>query len=142
MATDCSLIVHGQSHMNNFYIVELENVATASHRCIGVINKSRRRLACGLHLRWSSASWPNTQVYHTLVEPCNSITTSSCSGRASCSSTVMQQLKRFRLTHHVARSVCGSRASCSLTETKCNIHEHAVFACNQPLIYGRMQVFY
>jgi len=33
----------------------------------------RRRSACGLHLRWSSASWLNAQVYYTLVD-CNPLT--------------------------------------------------------------------
>ena len=31
----------------NFYILDLENVATASRRCIGVVSKTRLRSACG-----------------------------------------------------------------------------------------------
>jgi len=59
--------------MSNFYILDLVNVATAIHRCIGVVNKSRWRSACGLHLRRSIASWLNAQVYYTLVD-CNPLT--------------------------------------------------------------------
>ena len=29
----------GQGHVNKFYILDLENFATASHWCIGAINK-------------------------------------------------------------------------------------------------------
>ena len=47
--TDCPLSWRGQGHVSNFYILDLENVATAS-RCIGVVNKSRRRSASGLHV--------------------------------------------------------------------------------------------
>jgi len=60
-------------HMSNFYILDLENFATASHQCIGVINNSRRQSACGLHLRRSSALWLNAQVYYMLVD-CNPLT--------------------------------------------------------------------
>jgi len=35
--------------------------------------QTRRRSACGLHLRRSSASWLNAQVYYTLVD-CNPLT--------------------------------------------------------------------
>jgi len=59
--------------VSNFYIFDLENVAKASRRCIGVINKTHRRSARGLHLRRSTASWLNAQVYYTLVD-CNPVT--------------------------------------------------------------------
>ena len=36
--TGCLLSGGGQSHVSNFYILELENFATASRRCTGVIN--------------------------------------------------------------------------------------------------------
>ena len=32
--SECSLSERGQSHVSNFYIVDLENFATASRRCI------------------------------------------------------------------------------------------------------------
>jgi len=37
--TDCPLSGRGQGHVSNVYILDLENFATASRRCIGVINK-------------------------------------------------------------------------------------------------------
>ena len=37
--------------------------------------------------------------------------------RTSCSYTIMQQLVRFWLTHHIARFFCGSRSSCLLRPT-------------------------
>ena len=36
--TGCPLSGRGQGQVNNFYILDLENFATASHWCIGVIN--------------------------------------------------------------------------------------------------------
>jgi len=39
MMSDCTISGHGQGHMSNFYIADLENFATASHRCTGVINE-------------------------------------------------------------------------------------------------------
>jgi len=37
--TDCPLSGRGQGHVSNFHILDLENFATESRRCIGVINK-------------------------------------------------------------------------------------------------------
>jgi len=37
--TDCLLSGRGRGHVSKFCIVDLENFATASHRCTGVINK-------------------------------------------------------------------------------------------------------
>ena len=37
--TDCPPIRHGQGHVSNFYILDLENFATASHQCIGAVSK-------------------------------------------------------------------------------------------------------
>jgi len=36
--SECSLSVRGQGHVSNFYIVDLENVATASRRYTGDIS--------------------------------------------------------------------------------------------------------
>jgi len=36
--SDCPLSRRSQGHVSNFYILDLENFATASHRCTGVIN--------------------------------------------------------------------------------------------------------
>jgi len=37
--TDFPLSGRGEGHVSNFYILDLENFATASRRCIGMINK-------------------------------------------------------------------------------------------------------
>jgi len=37
--TYCRLSGSGHGHVSTFYILDLENFATASHRCIGAINK-------------------------------------------------------------------------------------------------------
>jgi len=37
--TDCPLNGRSQGHMSTFYILNLENFARASRRCVGVINK-------------------------------------------------------------------------------------------------------
>jgi len=38
--SQCSLSGRGQGHVSNFYIVDLENFATASHRYTGDIHNS------------------------------------------------------------------------------------------------------
>jgi len=38
--SECCLSGHGQSHVNNFYIVDIENFATASRRYTGDIHNS------------------------------------------------------------------------------------------------------
>jgi len=37
--TDCPLSGRGQGHVISFYILDLENFAVASRRCIGAINE-------------------------------------------------------------------------------------------------------
>jgi len=64
LVSNCSPSGSGQGQESHFYILDSENFATASRRCIG----TRRRSACGLRLRRSSASWLNAQVYYTLVD--------------------------------------------------------------------------
>jgi len=45
--SECSLSGRGQGHVSNFYIVDLENFATASRRYIGDIHNST---VVGLHI--------------------------------------------------------------------------------------------
>ena len=40
--SECSLSGRGQGHVSNFYIVDLENLTTASHRYTGDIHNSVR----------------------------------------------------------------------------------------------------
>jgi len=108
----------GQSHVTNFYILHLKNFPTASHQCIGVVNKLRRRSACGLHLRRSSALWLNAQVYYTSVDcKCNPLTPLlrfalglSC---VQVVPTLLCSSWHDSDSHRVARSDCGSRATCT-----------------------------
>jgi len=111
--TDCPLSGHCQGHVSNFYILVLENFATASRRCTGVINELLdgqlvdytydSRVHCGrMHkfiISWSTVTF--SFHYFDLFWTCT-----------SCSYTTMQQLARF------LRSVCGSRASCCKTKAQ------------------------
>jgi len=68
--TDCPLSGRGQGHVSNFHILDLENFATESRRCIGVINKlvdgqlvdytyDSRARRDGMHkfiIRWSTVT--------------------------------------------------------------------------------------
>jgi len=99
--TDCPLSGRGQGQVSNFYIVDFRHSKLLVYRCY---QRTRRRSACGLHLRRSSSSWLNAQVYYALFWAC----------RTSCTYTDMQQLARIRLTRRVARSVSDSRASCEI----------------------------
>ena len=38
--SECSLSGRGQGHVSNFYIVDIENFATASRRCTGDIHNT------------------------------------------------------------------------------------------------------
>ena len=64
-------VVTGQGHVSNVYIFDLENFATASHRCTGVINVDGQLVDYTYDSK--GASWLNAQVYYTLVD-CNPLT--------------------------------------------------------------------
>ena len=67
--SECSLSGRGQGHVNNLYIVDLENFATASRRYTGDIHNST---VSGLFMTPidnesdSVASWLSAHVYYTL----------------------------------------------------------------------------
>ena len=67
--SECSLSGRGQGHVSNFYIVDLENFATASRRYTGDIQNST---VVGLFMTPetmgadSVASWLSTHCYDTL----------------------------------------------------------------------------
>jgi len=67
----------GRGYGSNFYILDFKNFSKKFHRSkLSVYwcdQQTRRRSACGLHLRRSKASWLNAQVYYTLVD-CNLLT--------------------------------------------------------------------
>jgi len=69
--SEFSLSGRGQGHMSNFYIVDLENFATASRRYTGDIHNST---VVGLFMtpirQWNIASWLSAHVYYTSAQ-CN-----------------------------------------------------------------------
>ena len=66
--SECSLSGRGQGHVSNFYIVDLENFATASRR-VQVIYTTRPSSVCLSHLQDnesdSNASRLSAHVYYT-----------------------------------------------------------------------------
>ena len=74
--SECSLSGRGQGHVSDFYIVDLENFATASRRYIGNIHNST---VVGLFMTPidnesdSKASRLSAHVYYTLPY-CNALT--------------------------------------------------------------------
>jgi len=59
-----------QGHVSNFGPRKFHHSKSSEYWCD---QQTRRRSACGLHLRQSSASWLNEQVCYTLVD-CNPLT--------------------------------------------------------------------
>ena len=116
--SECSLSGRGQGHLRNFYIVDLENFATASRRYTGDIHKSSGVGLFMTHLRQLK------RLGRVMVECTLSIThclrlnlqlhtidlVRTC--RLSSFCIVAWQLARFQLTRRIARSLGDSWASC------------------------------
>jgi len=109
--SECSLSGHGQGHVSNFYIVDLENFATASRRYTGDIHNSP---VVGLFMtpigQWKrldrvTVAYTVTLRLHNFDLFRTRCTSSFC--------TVAWQLARFQLTRRIARSLGDSWASCS-----------------------------
>jgi len=117
--SECSLSGRGQGHVSNFYIVDLENFATASRRYTGDIHNSTVVGLFMTHLR----QWK--RLGRVMVECTFSIThclrlnlqlhtidlVRTC--RISSFCTAAWQLARFQLTRRIARPVGDSWASCT-----------------------------
>jgi len=74
--SECSLSGRGQGHVSNFYIVDLENFATASRRYTDDIHNSTvigLFMTCTRNVGHSIASWLSAHVYYTLPF-CNALT--------------------------------------------------------------------
>ena len=108
----------GQGHVSNFYIVDLENFATASRRYTGDIHNST---VVGLFMtpirQWkatrSRRGWVHMFSTHCLqlnlqLHSIDMVRT--CRTSSFC--TVAWQLARFQLTRRIARSLGDSWASC------------------------------
>ena len=115
--SECSQRGRGQGHVSNFYIVDLENFATASRLYTGDIHNST---VVGLFItpmrQWkdSNASrWVHMFITHrpTLTLQLHNFDLfRTCRKSSFC--TVAWQLARFRLTRQIARSLGDSWASC------------------------------
>jgi len=114
--SECSLSGRSQGHVSNFYIVDLENFATARRRYINT-QLDRRRFVYD--------TWDNgRRLGHVMVECTLSIThclrlnlqlhtislVRTC--RISSFCTFAWQLARFQLTRRIARSLGDSWAPC------------------------------
>jgi len=114
--SECSLSGRGQGHVSNFYIVDLENFATASRRYTGDIHNSfvvvwfmtpiqqwkRLGRVMLVHMFITHCLHLNLQLHNIdLVKTCR--TSSFC--------TVAWQLARFQLTRCIARFLGDSWAS-------------------------------
>ena len=112
--SECSLSGHGQGHMSNFYIVDLENFATASRRYTGDIhNTSVVGLIMTFIRQWKRLGWVHMFITHrpTLtLQLRNFDLFRTCRTSSFC--TVAWQLARFQLTRRIDRSLGDSWASC------------------------------
>jgi len=118
--SECSLSGRGQSHVSNFYIVDLENFATASRRYTGDIHESSVVGLFMTHLRqWKLLGRVMVEctlsITHCLrlnlqLRTIDTVRTS----RISSFCTAAWQLARFQLTRRIARSLGDSWASCRL----------------------------
>ena len=61
--TGCPLSGRGQGHVSNFYILDLENFVTASHRRIGAINKLNKLVDGQLVSRAA-----NKKIMHLMIQ--------------------------------------------------------------------------
>ena len=107
----CSLSRRGQRHVNNFYIVDLENFATASRRYTGDMHNSVRRPFIYDTYRTVEATrsrhgWVhmfNTHRPSVILQLRNFDFFRICRTSSFC--TVAWQLARFQLTRRIARSL-------------------------------------
>ena len=122
--SECSLSRRGQGHVRNFYIVDLENFATASRQYTGDIHNST---VVGLFMtpirQWKATrsrhGWVHMFITHCLqlsLQLHNIDMARTCRTSSFC--TVAWQLVRFQLTRLIARSLGDSWASCLVGRVK------------------------
>ena len=126
VTSECSLSGRGQGHVSNFYIVDLENFATASRRYTGDIHNSTSSV-CLWHLGYkkmeairSLRGWVHMFITHwptVALELHNFDLFRTCHTSSFC--TVAWQLAKFQLTRRIARSLGDSWASCTHTYIIC-----------------------
>jgi len=115
--SECSLSGRGQGHVSNFYIVDLENYATASRRYIGDIHNSFRGRFVYVYKTMEATrsrhGWVHMFITHrptVTLQLHNFHLFRTCRTSSFC--TVAWQLARFQLTGRIARSLGDSWASC------------------------------
>ena len=108
--TGCPLNGRGQGHVSNFYILDLENFATASRLCTGTpINSS----TVSLWITLTTVKCVVTEcTSHTLIY-CNTLTPLLRFVLDLSYKLYLHCYARIWLTRRVARSVCDSIVSCS-----------------------------
>jgi len=122
VVSECSLSGHGQGHVSNFYIVDLENFATASCRCTGtndIHNSVRSQFLYDtyktMEVTRSCHHWVHMFSTHrptVTLQLHNFDFHRTCRTSSFC--TVAWQLARFHLTRCIALSLGNSWASCFL----------------------------
>jgi len=159
--SECSLCGRGQGHVSNFYIVHLENFATA---IVGIQLISTTRSVVGLFVtpirqwkRLDRVVVECTCLLHISLH-CNPPLHNfnlfrTCRTSSSC--TVAWQLARFQLTRRIARSLSDSWASyfnvavvsasdCGVTERGPRLEYHRGQLClwRRPLRYAALGMGY
>ena len=126
----------GQGYLSNFYIVDLENFATASRRYTGDIHK----LVSGRFVYYTYRTMKATRSrhgwVHMFITHCPTVTLQlhnfdlfrTCRTSSFC--TVAWQLLRFQLTRRIARSLGDSWASCH------QMFVHVTDGCGSVLLSG------
>jgi len=107
---ECSLSGHGQGHVSNFYTVDLENFATASHQYTGDIHNSvRSRLVYDTYKTMEPTrlrhGWVHMFITHrptVTLQLHNFNLFRTCRTSSFC--TVAWQLARFQLIRRIAQS--------------------------------------
>jgi len=103
--SECSLSGRGQGHASNFYIVDLENFATASRLYTGDIELDRRRFVYDTYKTMKATRMRHgCTCYYTsahLNPPTSVRFVQDLSYKSFC--TVAWQLARFLLTRRIAR---------------------------------------
>jgi len=115
--SECFLSGRSQGHVSNFYIVDLENFATASRRYTGIHNSSMVGLFMNDTYRTMKETWSRHGWVHMFITSCPTVTLQlhnfdlfrTCRTSSFC--TVAWQLARFQLTRCIARSLGDSWAS-------------------------------
>jgi len=132
-----SLSGRGQGRVSNFYIVDLENFATASRRYTGDIHNSvRSRFVYDTYrtvevtrsrhswVHMFITHWPTVTLQFHILRFVQACSTSSFY-------SVAWQLARFQLTQRITRSLGDSWASC-LSTSPCYHYRpciNCMFAC-------------